>query len=270
MLYHYTSLSTAMKIVENGQLHATHISYLNDTEEYAHCVRLVSRNSPEEYRQGIVGQLLRDVVRAPMFVACLSRKEDDLNQWRAYGGDYVGAAIGFDEGELRKLGQSEPRFDVAHCLYDPDEQQQLIQPLVDSMHQFVKNLEPILPTAKDGGMSWTQRGKRMYMHVEHHVGWELTKLAPQIKAKAFKEEEEVRIVVSGPVQMQGHQTDYRLGMGGASIVPFLRVSVAGAMRELWIGPGPHPKHCEHGATTMVNIKRPGLSVRPSHVPFRNW
>ena len=53
---------------------------------------------------------MEDKLRKPQleaegwFVACFSEDNDDLSQWRAYGGGEGGYAIGFNSLHLRKLG----------------------------------------------------------------------------------------------------------------------------------------------------------------------
>ncbi len=112
-LYHYTAGSTLIQILQSGQMWATHVSCLNDSKEWVYAAEafrdaLIARRSTvsTEFRP-CFDQLERSAqvitsVAVPAFVTCFSLRNDDLSQWRAYGGQ-AGYCLEFD---FMKLAQA--------------------------------------------------------------------------------------------------------------------------------------------------------------------
>lgn len=114
LIYHYTNASGLLGILDKGCLWCTHIRYLNDSQEFLHgltiyrqvLTELADAQSGDRlsvqfartalFRLGgenMENRLLADAVR--YFVASFSARNDDLSQWRAYGGT-VGLASQLD------------------------------------------------------------------------------------------------------------------------------------------------------------------------------
>jgi hypothetical protein len=113
-LYHYTDANSLEKIVDSGQLWATHFAFLNDSTELVHGYNIAFEVLRELKGRfvGTAATALSDVfdphrnasVPGPslqVFVCCLSTKSDHLGQWRAYGGEGSGFSIGFDTNGLQ-------------------------------------------------------------------------------------------------------------------------------------------------------------------------
>jgi hypothetical protein len=106
-LWHYTDANGLIGILKSGQIWATQISCLNDTLEQHHFGELIHVAVKARRKQPVdplVEPLFRiadeqlntlDSTAVGQFVACFSEAEDDLNQWRGYGGGECGYAIGF-------------------------------------------------------------------------------------------------------------------------------------------------------------------------------
>lgn len=269
MLYHYTSLATLEKILDSGGLRATHISFLNDSEEFKYCLNLLSRDIPEEFHFYFSDIAKQEIPASPVFVSCLSSKVDDLNQWRGYGGRTVGIALGFDESLLATCAASQPGFKILPCTYALAEQKELLRPIVDELKAHISNEQP-LPERYDAGMSERQRAKGRYYHAHAIVNHLILDIAARIKATKFAEEEEVRLVVSGHAGATGYQRRYGIGMGGAAIVPYVLLACTNAIAEVWVGPGPHMEHCVYGVKEMLTSAGLRWPVHASKVPFRSW
>jgi hypothetical protein len=105
-LFHYTSAAGLLGIIETGCLWLTDIKDANDPSELVHGVELcveelfaAAEGGPPEVLA--FARIARDV--APMVrknqhfhVCCLSPDGDDLDQWRRYGNDGKGFAVGFN------------------------------------------------------------------------------------------------------------------------------------------------------------------------------
>ncbi|MEF2736199.1 MAG: DUF2971 domain-containing protein [Bifidobacterium choerinum] len=134
LTYHYCSLDTACAIVQNGSLRLCDVTKSNDSAEitYGYAAAtdglrragLVSGSGDglrfvddwdallrPDYR-ALLREALSDHMLPPnrlCYAACLSEEADLLSQWRAYGDDGRGAALGFD---LSDFAQANPSFTV--------------------------------------------------------------------------------------------------------------------------------------------------------------
>jgi len=114
-IYHYTSGERLIQIISSGEHWATQASCLNDSKELSHSVDLLKKTinkrkntevSKEfDYLLSVIEEILNqpDVAVAGVFVSCFSEREDDLSQWRAYGGLSGGYSIEYDTGKLAEI-----------------------------------------------------------------------------------------------------------------------------------------------------------------------
>jgi hypothetical protein len=109
VVYHYTTVDTMTRIVTSGRIWATSISYLNDSSEGEHFLRMIRRRLPDLLAQyQLPDTVLREldsaaqtVERRP-FIASFSAEGDSLPQWRSYCPRGNGVAIGFRVGCLTR------------------------------------------------------------------------------------------------------------------------------------------------------------------------
>lgn len=122
-VYHYTSISSLLAIIETGTLLATEATSMNDLGEIRHGMsvigseldRVVAAGGPHAH----AAQMLRNFVPADhetiaegIFALCASTDGDDANQWRLYGDRGHGVAIELDtRQELTLLSTGEPMPD---------------------------------------------------------------------------------------------------------------------------------------------------------------
>lgn len=119
VVYHYTTVDTMMKIVTSGKIWATSISYLNDSSEGEHFLRMVRRRLPDllgqyQLRDAVLtelGDTVQPVEKRP-FIASFSTEGDSLPQWRSYCPQGNGVAIGFRVSCLTRAKRA--RHDEKH------------------------------------------------------------------------------------------------------------------------------------------------------------
>ena len=110
IVYHYTDSAGLLGILESGTIRLTDMFGLNDPSELRHGISRACEILTAETQLGhpaatIFAEKFNRIMNggieavAHFFAGCLSRASDDLGQWRAYGDDGRGFAIGFD-GEL--------------------------------------------------------------------------------------------------------------------------------------------------------------------------
>ncbi|MGQ0696884.1 MAG: DUF2971 domain-containing protein [Panacagrimonas sp.] len=118
LIYHYCSTSTFKAILDSGKIRTSDIAMLNDSQEalwgYSAfeeaATRLIKRVGLNDDAPRIELPFIEEIdkipspfqARAHPFVSCFSHVRDDLPQWRAYGDDGRGVAIGFNARDLMK------------------------------------------------------------------------------------------------------------------------------------------------------------------------
>jgi hypothetical protein len=119
IIYHYTDYRGLHGILKSGKLWLNDIYSLNDPTELTHGIESarrivetkIDRNRPAQLR--FYSEYIRwgtnDGLESIMdgFVCSFSSKRDDIAQWRAYGDDGQGYALGFDRLILESQFQSQ-------------------------------------------------------------------------------------------------------------------------------------------------------------------
>lgn len=106
-LYHYTNVAGLRGILESGTVWFTDFRHMNDPSEITHGIE-ISHDVIRDIKTGADGRVglfldcLADMMRLEnfsraleYFIGSFSRARDDLGQWRAYGDNGRGVAIGF-------------------------------------------------------------------------------------------------------------------------------------------------------------------------------
>ncbi|WP_439100891.1 DUF2971 domain-containing protein [Congregibacter sp.] len=119
-LYHYTSLSGLMGIVESGALRASDIRYMNDSTELRHTLNVLQTHITERINSGTDDPVLLNKLLAwlkhPSF--------EEEQEWRAISPLITpsrGMPVHFREGDSMLVPyyltkwQSEPRLGISYC-----------------------------------------------------------------------------------------------------------------------------------------------------------
>lgn len=271
-LFHYTSHEAAVAILSSGALWATHIGYLNDTQELQHAVRqltqLVDGMTPK--RVGPHSDVLRDALKrgvrelsaTNIGVFSLTENPDLLSQWRAYCPRGVGYAIGIDIADLAETVPASVA-QLGACAYDPELQRALLSELLEqAIAHFASELE--IPKTKVQTAAYETRVR---------FAKDAARLAAFVKHHTFREEREWRLVtraVSDASDLWGFRP------GRVSLVPhlLLRASLGDRpirLNSVVVGPTPAAPLALRAAQLFFG--RHGLeqdAVTASTVPFRAW
>jgi hypothetical protein len=112
-LWYYTTGGTFAQILESQKIWSTQIACLNDHTEFRHAVNLVreairaynaeGHDDDTRWIANFVDLWLTDdgANNSWFFVMCMSEAEDDLSQWRSYGGGENGVSIGLRTANLK-------------------------------------------------------------------------------------------------------------------------------------------------------------------------
>ena len=187
-LYHYTDLDSLSGIFQTRTLWLSKISTMNDTSEIAlavaHFKRGVEAHAKESERdeavflQHVAAQL-EGFRRTNICVASFCEEEDQLNQWRSYGADGRGIALGFQSSRLDRLAEDHG-LRLVPCVYQPDLHVRIVDDLLAMLLAEYRKRPPADDAERD----------RL---VERFNGTFLM-VAPIIKDHHFAQEREWRLV----------------------------------------------------------------------------
>jgi len=218
-LYHYTSLSGLLGIVDSAVLRASDIRYMNDSVELRHTLDLLRRHTRQRIRAGtdrpgLLSQLLdwlsTRVTSGPMLFGASFRANGNLlSQWRGYSVHGKGVSLGFDPVHICRCAQRQ-HFQVARCLYDPGTQAELIEKIVSAVEAMAPEAE-----IDESSAGW----EPLFEYIEGR----LLSIAAVLKHPSFEEEQEWRIVSPVIQQLQGYPIQFR--EGASMLVPYYAFSL---------------------------------------------
>ncbi|AGK97705.1 DUF2971 domain-containing protein [Clostridium pasteurianum] len=224
IIYHYCSTDTFMKIIENKTIRLSNIFKMNDPLEINYLLDdldkkvldFYKKNSYEfesldlkddiEISEEFLSTLISDIkeeikeLEYISYIACFSssRKKDYLSQWRAYGNDGYGVALGFDNNVLHNIVKQVNEknlnfiFGITKIGYSPNEKlnfikDQLIRSIFRSLKNGARN-----QNYKNGNCSY----KNIVLTDALHSISAILINAINYKNKDFKDEDEWRIYLT--------------------------------------------------------------------------
>jgi hypothetical protein len=297
LLYHYTNGHGLLGILRSRCLWCTHISYLNDSQEYKHGESIYGEmltvlaedsgatDTAREFAKVALMHLARhgptnDPMRHPTrhFVASLSALDDDLSQWRAYtgSGSLPRFAIGFKVDELRKLHAAEG-MRLCEVKYDGEHAKQ------DMRKKFLLAVD-------DLSFKWLRPhgtyDKPIAIHPPEFYGLShkiVEEHSPTLKHPKFKDEAEWRLITdSEPSYIHLHQSRVlNFRPGRSFLIPYTEVPLDALTRpiaEIVVGPTPHREEAKLAVQRLLGFKGSEVHsdelyeqrVRNSEVPYRDW
>jgi hypothetical protein len=151
LLYHYTSMAGAIGILRTKQMWATHLRYLNDSQEFVHGLGIAASilHKRAKSRRDLPAQIILDAAAemmsphgwANIFVASFSAHDDVLSQWRGYSAG-AGVSFGFRRDQLGMIA-SQNHCELRQCIYDKDEKESIVEAIVQ------RTLDHKVPTSTD-------------------------------------------------------------------------------------------------------------------------
>lgn len=200
-LFHYTTGSGFLGIMNTGEIWASSVYHLNDAEEFRYAASLISKRL-EDRRATMTDasyQWIKDAIETmpkglQVFVASFSQEHDLLSQWLSYSGTN-GYSICINAAQARVATTA--GFTLVRCEYEPDAQVRLADTVLDIFHGTANGI------AQDEAMQ-----KALIV-------------AAAIKHPGFAKEAEWRLVKAIPVKRIDRTVSFRQGRNG--IVPYISV-----------------------------------------------
>jgi len=275
-LYHYTSFSGLLGIVDKRALWASDIRYLNDSAELKHTADLIRTEITRRIGSGhkkpdLLNQFLDWVTHRitnghMLFAASFRSNGNLLSQWRGYSRLGKGVSLGFDPEYILRCAEQQS-FQVVRCVYSSKSQERLIGQIVDAVEDLAEEHEP---DCHIQGKADT----RSYHTIFHQIESDLLRIAAILKHPSFREEEEWRIV--SPVITDYVKAPVLFREGTSMLVPYIEFSFAAwdnspiALEHLFLGPTPNITISMNSLTMFLakNGIRPERGISYCQIPFR--
>lgn len=146
-------------------------------------------NSHLQYYKNQVERIL--YADNPVLITCFSEKKDILSQWRAYGQDGTGVAIGFNYRIISRLDKERDLF-VEKVTYKEINQKQKLGQLVEDVINYIKEMynNDLVRISDDFNEYFKEEFDSFCEVFDNYIG----PISCTIKNPAFAEEKEVRII----------------------------------------------------------------------------
>jgi Protein of unknown function (DUF2971) len=269
ILYHYTSQSGLIGMLNTKKIWASSIHYLNDSKEFALALKLArdeltirARNATSKLysnRFELLHDSIYSIEQVHTCVCCFSASGDSLSQWRGYGGGKAGFSVGFSREWFAEVTKT-PGLTLSPCIYEPAEQQTLIQETLDD---FLADNAKAKPDFWDANRSFNNPDKPRTITVLKHAG------------DYFADEEEWRLVARNVSVF-----DLKHRPGESMRIPYYSISIGDeskfdSISKIIVGPTPHPVLSVASVTSLAiaaglvtGTKR--FEAETTKIPFRSW
>lgn len=247
ILYYYTTAETMQYILKQGDIFATHINYLNDSEEYINGLRELSAvmnsrvaGDMEFLAQNVYEEALKEIPQ--IYSISFSKEADLLSQWYMYARE-SGVRLGL------LFPRKKLKFEIKKRNSRKEESKKEVSSTLREVHYFTRMGMPYRAYQKE-----ERAIKKMVQEYEKEVGvqsdddanvirvWK--EMAPYIKNYEFRQEKEVRLVFNAVVNDEnnisgekGDLIEYRHANG--VLIPYLDVyrKEGWPVVEIMVGPG---------------------------------
>lgn len=278
-LYHYTNQDGLLGIIKEREIWASHHQCLNDTQEFLHAKDLVIKVIDDHISNTDNSKikLLKEMKsilnetkgneEVNLYVTSFSEESDSLSQWRAYGGQTAGFALGFNGAEIKRTLPQ--KFNLVRCIYRPGEKHKIAEAIVAEVFGKLHSIELVGITNQK-------------MEIEVFSRTTLHAFALVFKNQKFEDEKEWRIVSRHPL-MEGLPTDsdtdlqqFDCRAGKSMLIPYWKIKIlnehhTSLLQEIVIGPNPNMEQSVRSLKSfLISRNLRSVIVNESNVPYRNW
>ena len=268
-LYHYTSLSGLMGIVDSRYLRASDVRFMNDSTELRHTLDLLRGHIERRLRSGtdhpalmtaMLDWLSHRVVGGPMIFAASFRANGNLlSQWRGYSVHGKGVSIGFSPDHIQRCAERQG-FLIGRCIYASDVQQQLIEQIADGIES-------------EANQRQVNRDDEFSSIFENNEE-ALLSIAAMLKHPAFEEEDEWRVVSPRIIDLHRHPVSFR--EGSSMLVPYYQFDLRGdqsssiPLQHLYVGPTGNSELSMTSVELYLDSRnaRPKEGISDCEIPYR--
>lgn len=277
LIYHYCDAAALMNILNYRKLWATSTKYLNDSTELLSLTSNFESHA-DRHRRYEAEEVLSDiidfyrvstptyqtqVIGMDRFACCFSADGDLLSQWRAYGNNGRGYAIGFDPNMISGLVGSDVIMELRKITYGGREEARLVDDLFERFEPIVASNLHVLDNT-----GWRKQSARNWLSMK--FGECLFNLVEEIKHPAFAEENEWRLYASG-------KSDIGFRISQDRVVPYVELDLSSTaeplklpIAEIVVGPRLDFREAVASLTIFTSSIGYGTSMefRKSLAPYR--
>jgi len=277
--YHYTDAAGLKGILESGKLRLSDVFNQNDPSELLYGVTIAvdmlgaagQSESARRFHRGLVGPLLRNIETvATMLICCFSVDGDDLGQWRAYGDNGRGYAIGFNSDAL--IGafdniKGDYQSGSFSIIYDEAVLRDLLQHIVTDL---LKLLDKV-----DIDSLNSDHVQAFYRRISVEFSQQIYGVALSFKHRAYRHEQEFRFqrIYSAGTKIEG--LTYR--QSGSALIGCVefdwRAAGSEALQHVVVGPAANeflgPRFAwqclrayHHDVPSIVKLTKSEIPYRP--------
>lgn len=278
-LYQYTSAAGLKGIFDSQQMWFTDYRFLNDPSELSHgmdmaCDMLLDAQSGLDNHACLFLKCAADMfqgknldARLAFFVASFSRARDDLGQWRAYGDNGRGFAVGFAPRMFSIKDERNPSPDenafLGSVVYEMGDVLSRHRLAIDKATDIFLTHASLM-TNKATEDAFIQEFSR------HLIASPLIWNALTSKHPAYAHEQEVRLLMTGTTD---NLTPFiKTRSRGSDIVPYIphpwNVREPGAIVEVLVGPAAPPGAEDAIRSMLATYGLKNVEIGRSDIPYR--
>jgi hypothetical protein len=225
IVYHYTSLDTAIKILDSFEIWCTNVAYSTDTYEGIYGQGTIDRICARDSDLLMEGARRLIAEEIDGYTASFCAEPDIPTQWTTYGSNGRGVAIGVDAAVLSSRSQ----VAFSHVEYDATRQEKLVKDVLNLFRGRMLSAR-----------SWPPRKRRL----AYVLTLSFVIVRAMLKDPSYQKEQEYRLLDALPKDPKHHDTSLEHFQRGSQSVPFFRVDLrdstasgaAQPIREVWLGP----------------------------------
>ncbi|GAA3963764.1 DUF2971 domain-containing protein [Allohahella marinimesophila] len=268
-LYHYTSFTGFLGIVDARAMWASDVRYMNDSAELRHTADLLRKDIGERIANGcshpyVLNEFLDWVVHRitnghMLFATSFRAHGNLLSQWRGYSLHGKGVSVGLSADHVWRCAEQQ-NFQVGRCIYDPVRQSELIHDIVEAV---------IEQTAGASGPSNTEGRQAIFEELET----DLLRIAAVLKHPSFQEEDEWRVVSHGMRKPTDGLVRFREGT--SMLVPYVFLDLRDEQGRLpfehiFVGPTPNHELSLNSLQLYLSQRNcvPADGIDYCQIPFR--
>ena len=274
LLYHYCRHDALIGICTQKTLWASHVRYMNDSQEYVHGFklavdsvdRIAQEHRPAKAASEYLDKLRSALNSVPYFPLCvfsLTERRDDLSQWRAYTAYGNGYSVGFDGKQLQKLTRASG-WGLIPCIYKADHKQDLVDSFIRTFEHVVSNnVRHIRPEQVD-----VEVGRQIIFFFLIFCNL----LGSCLKDESFADESEWRLVCS-PLSRGWRHANGCFRPGQHSLIPYVTLGLPadhlaeGLIHEIVVGATAEPELSRRAVSYLVQANNVKAEVAFSASPF---
>lgn len=275
-LYHYTDQNGFLGILNNNELWATKILYLNDNLEFKLALDIADeilnkkiKKPRNENERNVIGMILSEMFMAGrdrVYVCSFSENGDLLSQWRGYSKGMAGYSLRFDGLNLTHIANNKD-FELSRCIYDEAEQVKVISNAIDiilNKYNFI--FEHLNLSLEDRAIF---SGSKLQT-IAGEINDKLIHIFPLMKDKSFKEEMEWRLISREPK----NSDNLYFRPGNSTLIPYLKFGdkelISKCLIEAIVGHTPNSELAIASTREFLRSKNIEIPVKATTIPFRSW